>query len=164
MLPLLKKLLVLRMGKIPPLIGTPYNGCISPYSWYSWWVYPLLYRNDGSLDPGSHAARGTRGSEPFPWCPFRWKQVGLAWSNHFRGSLTTDQKPLKGSGLVSGNHDFISGKSRLVKYYFVWRDELIQLMVNCWFGARWFGIRIGVHPSNNRFHERIPGIQTTNPN
>ncbi len=35
-------------------------------------------------------------------------------------------------------------------------------MVNCWFGARWFGI-LGVRPSNNPFHKGIPGIQTTNP-
>ena len=38
-----------------------------------------------------------------------------------------------------------------------------QLMFNCWFGARWFGI-LGVHPSNNPFHKGIPGVQTTNPN
>ena len=37
-----------------------------------------------------------------------------------------------------------------------------QLLVNCWFGARWFGI-LGVHPSNNPFHKGIPGIQTTGP-
>ena len=36
------------------------------------------------------------------------------------------------------------------------------LMVNCWFGARWFGIRIGVPLRNNPF-SRIPGIQTTGP-
>ena len=35
-------------------------------------------------------------------------------------------------------------------------------MVDWWFGARWFGIRIGVPLSNNPFH--IRGIQTTNPN
>ena len=38
-----------------------------------------------------------------------------------------------------------------------------QLMINCWFGARWFGI-LGVPPSNSPFHEGILGIQTTNPN
>ena len=27
-----------------------------------------------------------------------------------------------------------------------------QLMVNCWFGARWFGIRIGVHPISRGPH------------
>ena len=43
-------------------------------------------------------------------------------------------------------------------------DGRNQLMVHSWFGARWFGIRIGVHPSNNPFHEGIPGIQTTKPN
>ncbi len=32
-------------------------------------------------------------------------------------------------------------------------ETTIELMVNCWFGARWFGI-LGVHPSNNPFHFR----------
>ena len=29
-----------------------------------------------------------------------------------------------------------------------------QLIVNYWFGARWFGI-LGVHPSNNPFYKGI---------
>ena len=33
-------------------------------------------------------------------------------------------------------------------------------MVNCWFGAWWFGI-LGVHPSNNPFHRGIPKQQLT---
>ena len=37
-----------------------------------------------------------------------------------------------------------------------------QLMVNCWFGARWFGI-LRVPLSNNPFHKGILGIQTTGP-
>ncbi len=32
-----------------------------------------------------------------------------------------------------------------------------QLMVSWWFGI------LGIHPSNNPFHKRIPGIQTTGP-
>ena len=36
-----------------------------------------------------------------------------------------------------------------------------QLVVNWWFGARWFGI-LGVPLSNNLFHKGIPGIETTN--
>ena len=28
-----------------------------------------------------------------------------------------------------------------------------QLMVNCWFGARWFGIQTGVQPSNKSSHK-----------
>ena len=39
-----------------------------------------------------------------------------------------------------------------------------EQMVNFWFGARWFRIRIGVPLSNNPFHKGIPGIQTTNAN
>ena len=42
------------------------------------------------------------------------------------------------------------------------RPPEIQLMVNCWFGARWFGI-LGISLSNNPFHKGILGIQTTNP-
>ena len=34
---------------IPPLIGNPYNGYINPYYWVD--DHPLLYRNNGSLDP-----------------------------------------------------------------------------------------------------------------
>ena len=43
-------------------------------------------------------------------------------------------------------------------------DEItnLHLMVNCWFGSRWFGI-LRVHPSNNPFHKGIPNIQTTGP-
>ena len=46
-----------------------------------------------------------------------------------------------------------------------------QLMVNCWFGARWFGIRIGIPQRNpipfhqgdprNPFHHRAPNQQIT---
>ena len=45
-----KKLLVLRMV-IQPLIGNPYNGYINPYDWVD--DHPLLYGNNGSLDPGT---------------------------------------------------------------------------------------------------------------
>ena len=41
--------------------------------------------------------------------------------------------------------------------------QFFQLVVNCWFGARWFGIRIGVPLSNSPFHKGILGIQTTGP-
>ena len=46
-------------------------------------------------------------------------------------------------------------------------DSSSELMVNGWFGSQWFGIRIGVPPSNNPFHEAadkgMQGIQTTGP-
>ena len=42
------KLLVLGMV-IPPLIGDPYNGYINTYYWVD--DHPLLYGNNGSLDP-----------------------------------------------------------------------------------------------------------------
>ena len=44
------KLLVLGMV-IQPLIGNPYNGYINPYYWVD--DHPLLYRNNGSLDPST---------------------------------------------------------------------------------------------------------------
>ncbi len=44
------KLLVLGMV-IQPLIGNPYNGYINPYYWVD--DHPLLYGNNGSLDPGT---------------------------------------------------------------------------------------------------------------
>ena len=36
---------------IPPLIGNPNNGYINPYYWVD--DHPLLYGNNGSLDPGT---------------------------------------------------------------------------------------------------------------
>ena len=44
------KLLVLGMV-IQPLIGNPYNGHINPYYWVD--DHPLLYGNNGSLDPST---------------------------------------------------------------------------------------------------------------
>ncbi len=44
------KLLVLGMV-IQPLIGNPYNGYINSYYWVD--DHPLLYGNNGSLDPGT---------------------------------------------------------------------------------------------------------------
>ena len=37
---------------LPPLIGNPYNGYINPYYWVD--DHPLLYGNNGSLDPGTN--------------------------------------------------------------------------------------------------------------
>ena len=45
------KLVVLGMA-IPPLIGNPCNGYINPYYWVD--DHPLLYGNNGSLDPRTH--------------------------------------------------------------------------------------------------------------
>ena len=45
------KLVVLGMA-IPPLIGNPYNGYINPYYWVD--DGPLLYGNNGSLDPSTY--------------------------------------------------------------------------------------------------------------
>ncbi len=44
------KLVVLGMA-IPPLIGNPYKGYINPYYWVD--DHPLLYGNNGSLDPST---------------------------------------------------------------------------------------------------------------
>ena len=40
---------------IPPLIGNPYNGYINPYYWVD--DHPLLYGNNGSLDPGTNMVK-----------------------------------------------------------------------------------------------------------
>ncbi len=37
---------------MPPLIGNPYNGYINPYYWVD--DHPLVYGNNGSLDPGTN--------------------------------------------------------------------------------------------------------------
>ena len=36
---------------IPPFNRNPYNGYINPYYWVD--DHPLLYENNGSLDPGT---------------------------------------------------------------------------------------------------------------
>ena len=40
------------MRDLPPLIGNPYNGYINPYYWVD--DHPLLYGNNGSLDPSTN--------------------------------------------------------------------------------------------------------------
>ncbi len=45
------KLVVLGMA-IPPLIGNPCSGYINPYYWVD--DHPLLYGNNGSLDPSTN--------------------------------------------------------------------------------------------------------------
>ena len=40
------------MGDLQPLIGNPYNGYINPYYWID--DHPLLYGNNGSLDPSTY--------------------------------------------------------------------------------------------------------------
>ena len=42
---------------IPPLIGNPYNRYIKPYYWVD--DHPLLYGNNGNLDPGTDVPIGT---------------------------------------------------------------------------------------------------------
>ena len=51
------KLVVLGMA-IAPLIGNPYNGYINPYYWVD--DHPLLYGNNGSLDPSTYAMSCTK--------------------------------------------------------------------------------------------------------
>ena len=50
------QLLVLGMV-IQPLIGNPYNGYINPYYWVD--DHPLLYGNNGSLDPSTDVHQGS---------------------------------------------------------------------------------------------------------
>ena len=57
------KLLVLGMV-IQPLIGNPYNGYINPYYWVD--DHPLLYGNNGSLDPGTYGTNSFFPSVHYP--------------------------------------------------------------------------------------------------
>ena len=60
---MVKPVAILGMGKIPPLNRNPYNGYINPYYWVD--DHPLLYGNNGSLDPGTY-----RKWLGWPlWCP-----------------------------------------------------------------------------------------------
>ena len=49
-----------------------------------------------------------------------------------------------------------------VTFYIIAHVIATQLMVNWWFGSRWFGI-LGLLLSRNHFHKGIPNIQTTGP-
>ena len=64
--------------------------------------------------------------------------------------------------LVAGLVQILWGFGEVLMEVSIWIDVYIQLMVDGWFGAQWFGT-LGVTPSNNPFHEGIPGIETTGP-
>ena len=51
------KLVVLGMV-IQPLIGNPFNGYINPYYWVD--DHPLLYGNNGSLDPSTYVLKSLK--------------------------------------------------------------------------------------------------------
>ena len=51
----MKKLVVLGMGDLPPLIGNPYNGYINPYYWVDEFIpYYMEMSWEVSLDPIAH--------------------------------------------------------------------------------------------------------------
>ena len=58
-------------GRPPTFNRNPYNGYINPYYWVD--DHPLLYGNNGSLDPGTYSFGGYIWAEQK--CP---KLVGLA--------------------------------------------------------------------------------------
>ncbi len=49
---MVKGRVLLGMGDLPPFNRNPYNGYINPYYWVD--DHPLLYGNNGSLDPGTY--------------------------------------------------------------------------------------------------------------
>ena len=55
-----------------------------------------------------------------------------------------------------------NSSNQIKLYNWVVNSSPNQLMLNCWFGARWLGI-LWVQLSNIPFHKGIPGIQTTGP-
>ncbi len=109
------KLVVLGMV-ISPLIGNPYNGYINPYYWVD--DHPLLYGNNGSLDPSTFESAGHAPREtPHGFTP-RYKTACV--SSGVKGVVATDawklyhelrdMKPpgLAGSSLAcseNGNHN-----------------------------------------------------------
>ncbi len=62
----------------PTFSRNPYNGYINSYYWVDEF-YPLLYRNNGSLDPGTCRSLGFRGSLNWlsQWLTF--KLVGITY-------------------------------------------------------------------------------------
>ena len=67
------KVLILGMI-IPPLIGNPYNGYISPYYWVD--DHPLLYGNNGNLDPSDYLNHS----------PFATRQVQIVVVSRWAGA------------------------------------------------------------------------------
>ena len=76
---------------IQPLIGNPYNGYINPYYWVD--DHPLLYGNNGSLDPGTNRRFMPRKYPPWNQQPkpLKMDKLGIRWSfllgktAHFQG-------------------------------------------------------------------------------
>ena len=77
------KLLVLGMV-IQPLIGNPYNGYKKPYYWVD--DHPLLYGNNGSLDPSTNDLQGGP-------MPSRSLQVGVVISPRISGVKQKNSYP-----------------------------------------------------------------------
>ena len=70
---MVKSRVFLGMGDLPPFNRNPYNGYINPYYWVD--DHPLLYGNNGSLDPGTYIGisvqtanmqKNRRGNTTFP--------------------------------------------------------------------------------------------------
>ena len=58
---------------IPPFSRNPYNGYISPYYWVD--DHPLLYGNNGSLDPGTYSITNPYNLHQFSTRKTWWNEV-----------------------------------------------------------------------------------------
>ena len=75
---------------IQPLIGNPYNGYINPYYWVD--DHPLLYGNNGSLDPIAHLGPVVV-SVRFPGTWVKSLRPASAASSTFRGIFAVERSP-----------------------------------------------------------------------
>ena len=110
----------------------PWKKNTSARAWYKcgWWNWTTKKR----LQPALQTA---------------WK-LWVGWWDESQGRLVVVSCVM--CWLVEGNH-IIPVQAAIWKQHHieaVWNSY--QLMVHWWFGARWFGIRIGVPLSNHSFH------------
>ena len=91
--------------------------------------------------------------------------IKLTQKNIEHGGWKNDQNPFFGGAAFPKQLHVLEELlefHHVLPYFFCRGCQSTTVMVNRLFWARWFGI-LGVHPSNNPFHNGIPGIQTTGP-
>ena len=91
---MVKSRVFLGMGNLPPLIGFLLMGPYKPLL-LGWWVYPLLYGNNGSLDPGTFDKQQELLEKWGDFVPTKWSrkschfsEVLFVWFHFFRSDTS----------------------------------------------------------------------------
>ena len=98
------------MGSHLYIIGNPYNGYINPYYWVD--DHPLLYGNNGSLDPSTGSGLVGLVGLVAGWVDVGWMYITGQMKSRPKTRVWGPQMVVNCKGIP-----LISGKSRLVKYY-----------------------------------------------